>query len=232
MLARLEAHLLEQRRFAANASHELRTPLAVTQSLLDVARKDPDRDTGQLLDRLHEVNAQAITLTEALLTLSRAEQRSFTAERVDLSLLAEEAVEMLLPFAEQSGVAVTCSLTEALTTGSRALLAQMTLNLLHNAIVHNLPAGGTVSISTSATVDGGTLAVENSGDELAPELVSTLIEPFQRGTQRTHDGHAGVGLGLTIVNSIVQAHDGTLTIIQRNGGGLRIAVRLPSTVYQ
>ncbi|HWK28319.1 MAG TPA: HAMP domain-containing protein, partial [Solirubrobacter sp.] len=67
MLARLEAHVAEQQRFAANASHELRTPLAVTQTLLDVARKDPDRDNGELIDRLHTVNTRAIDLTEALL---------------------------------------------------------------------------------------------------------------------------------------------------------------------
>src|SRR6478736_1924082 len=104
MLARLEAHVAEQQRFAANASHELRTPLAVTQTLLDVAREDPDRDNGELVDRLHAVNARAIDLTEALLVLSRADQRTFAREHVDLSLLGEEAMETLLPLAEQRGV--------------------------------------------------------------------------------------------------------------------------------
>jgi light-regulated signal transduction histidine kinase (bacteriophytochrome) len=66
MLARLEAHVVEQRRFAANASHELRTPLAITQSLLDVARNDPNRDSGELDDRLRAVNTRAIDLTEAI----------------------------------------------------------------------------------------------------------------------------------------------------------------------
>jgi len=99
MLARLEAHDAEQRRFAANASHELRTPLAITQTLLDVARRDPTRDSGELVDRLHFVNTRAIDLTEALLLLSRADQRAFTRELVDLSLLAEEANETLLPLA-------------------------------------------------------------------------------------------------------------------------------------
>src|SRR6059036_4366120 len=87
MLARLEAHVAEQQRFAANASHELRTPLAVTQTLLDVARKDPNRDTGELVERLYAVNTRAIDLTEALLLLSRTDQRSFLPEHVDLSLV-------------------------------------------------------------------------------------------------------------------------------------------------
>jgi two-component system, OmpR family, sensor histidine kinase VanS len=100
MLARLEAHVAEQRRFAANASHELRTPLAITQTLLDVARKDPNRDSGELDERLRAVNVRAIELTEALLLLSGTDQRSFTREHVDLSLIAEEATETLLPVAE------------------------------------------------------------------------------------------------------------------------------------
>ena len=149
MLARLEAHVAEQQRFAANASHELRTPLAITQTLLDVARNDPNRDTGELVERLHAVNARAIDLTEALLLLSRADQRSFTREPVDLSLIAEEATETLLPLAEKHGVTIETSGDITPTVGSHALLLQMTTNLLHNAIVHNLPEHGTVQVSTA-----------------------------------------------------------------------------------
>ena len=126
MLARLEAHVAEQQRFAANASHELRTPLAITQTLLDVARNDPNRDTGELVDRLHAVNTRAIDLTEALLLLSRADQRSFTREHVDLSLIAEEATETLLPLAEKRGVTIETSGDMTPTIGSHALLLQMT----------------------------------------------------------------------------------------------------------
>src|SRR5437762_9565244 len=104
MLARLEAHVAEQQRFAANASHELRTPLAITQTMLDVARNDPSSDTGELVDRLHAVNARAVDLTEALLLLSRADQRSLSRAHADLSLVAEEATETLLPVAEKRGV--------------------------------------------------------------------------------------------------------------------------------
>ena len=109
MLARLEAHVAEQQRFAANASHELRTPLAITQTLLDVARIDPNRDSGALHERLRAVNGRAIDLTEALLLLSRAGQRSFTREHVDLSLITEEAAETLLPLAEKHGITIETS---------------------------------------------------------------------------------------------------------------------------
>jgi two-component system sensor histidine kinase VanS len=227
MLARLEAHVAEQQRFAANASHELRTPLAITQALLEVARKDPDRDTGELVERLHSVNVRAIDLTEALLLLSRTDQRSFVPEPVDLSLAVEEATETLLPLAEKHGVALETSCEHASTLGSPPLLLQLTTNLVHNAIVHNLPAGGTVRVATSVRPASVLLTVENTGDVLAPGLVATLTEPFQRGTERTHSDHAGVGLGLAIVERIAQAHDGVLTLSPREGGGLLAAVRLP-----
>jgi two-component system sensor histidine kinase VanS len=229
MFARLEAHVAEQQRFAANASHELRTPLAVTQTLLDVARKDLNRDNGELVDRLHAVNTRAIALTEALLLLSRADQRSFAREHVDLSLVAEEATETLLPLAEERGVTIETSGDMTPTLGSRALLLQLTTNLVHNAIVHNLPEQGTVWVTTSVHPKGAVLTVENTGEKLTPQTVDTLAEPFQRGTKRIRTDHTGVGLGLAIVNSITQAHDGTLTLTPRAAGGLRVTVQLPAT---
>ena len=228
MLARLEAHVAEQQRFAANASHELRTPLAVTQTLLDVARKDLNGDTGELVDRLHAVNTRAIDLTEALLVLSRADQRSFAREPVDLSLIAEEATETLLPFAEKRGIAIETSGDATPTIGSPALLQQMATNLVHNAIVHNLPEQGTVWVTTSVQPENVVLTVENTGENLTPQFVSTLVEPFRRGTERIRTEHAGVGLGLAIVNSITQAHDGTLTLAPRAAGGLCVTVQLPA----
>jgi two-component system, OmpR family, sensor histidine kinase VanS len=227
MLARLETHDAEQQRFAANASHELRTPLAITQTLLDVARKDLNRDTGELVDRLHFVNARAIDLTEALLLLSRANQRSFSREHVDLSLAADEATETLLPLAEEHGVTIETSDDITPTIGSQALLLQLTMNLVHNAIVHNLPEQGTVWVTTGISAETVVLTVENTGEKLTSQVVSTLTEPFQRGTGRIRGDHAGVGLGLAIVKSITQAHDGTLTLAPRAGGGLCVAVRLP-----
>jgi two-component system, OmpR family, sensor histidine kinase VanS len=230
MLARLEAHIAEQQRFAANASHELRTPLAITHTLLDVARNDQNRDTDELVDRLHAVNTRAIDLTEALLLLSRADQRSFTREHVDLSLIAEEAAETLLPLAERRGLTIETSGDVTPTVGSHALLLQMTTNLVQNAIVHNLPEQGTVWVTTSVHPESAVLAVENTGEKLTPQVVATLAEPFLRGTERIRTDHAGVGvgLGLAIVKSITEAHDGTLNLTPRAAGGLRVTVQLPA----
>jgi two-component system, OmpR family, sensor histidine kinase VanS len=228
MLARLEAHVAEQQRFAANASHELRTPLAIMQTLLDVARTDPNSDTGELVKRLHFVNTRAIDLTEALLLLSRADRRSFAREHVDLSLIAEETTETLLPLAEKRGLTIETSGDMTPTIGSHALLQQMTTNLVHNAIVHNLPEEGNVWVTTSVQPRNVVLTVENTGEKLTPEVAATLAEPFLRGTERIRTDHAGVGLGLAIVKSITQAHDGTLSLTPRAAGGLRVSVQLPA----
>lgn len=226
MLARLEAHVAEQRRFAANASHELRTPLATTQALLDVALRDPQHDERALLDQLRTVNARAIDLTQALLVLSRADSGSFALERVDLSLLAEEATETLLPLAEEHGVTIETSSDVVHAVGSPALLLQLTTDLVHNAIVHNLPEGGAVWIRMAARDGRVILVVENTGPTLAPGVVATLTEPFRRGTERVHGTDGGVGLGLAIVQSIARAHDADLTLTAREGGGLSITVAM------
>jgi two-component system sensor histidine kinase VanS len=99
---------------------------------------------------------------------------------------------------------------------------------VHNAIVHNLPEHGTVLVNTAIGPETVMLSVENTGDMVSPQLVSTLTEPFQRGSQRIRSDHVGVGLGLAIVNSITQAHDGTLTLTPRAAGGLRATVQLPA----
>jgi two-component system sensor histidine kinase VanS len=229
MLERLESHVGEQQRFATNASHELRTPLAISQAILDVARTDPTYERGELIERLRTVNTRAIDLTEALLLLSRSDRRHFTREPVDLSLIAEEAAETLLPLAEQRRISLVVTGEPAHAAGSAALLLRMAANLVQNAIVHNLAAGGTVRVHTERRRYASVLRVENTGLPLRPELVPTLTEPFQRGTERVRtDEHAGVGLGLAIVHSVVRAHDGMLELAPRPAGGLIATVRLPA----
>jgi two-component system, OmpR family, sensor histidine kinase VanS len=134
----------------------------------------------------------------------------------------------LLPLAEKRGLTIETSGDMTPTIGSHALLLQLTTNLVHNAIVHNLPEQGTVWVTTSVHDKSAVLAVENTGEKLIPQLVTTLAEPFLRGTKRIRTDHAGVGLGLAIVKSITHAHDGTLTLNPRAAGGLRVTVQLPA----
>lgn len=165
---------------------------------------------------------------EALLLLSRGDRGNVARESVDLSLIAEEAAETLLPLAEQRRITLDATGSAARTSGSAELLLRMVTNLVQTAIVHNLPAGGAVTVHTEADGDMSVLRVENTGRRLPPELVPTLTEPFQRGAERVRtDEHAGVGLGLAIVDSVIRAHDGTLDLVPRPAGGVRVTVRLP-----
>jgi len=150
---------------------------------------------------------------------------------VDLSLIAEEAMESLLPLAEKRGLTIETSGDTTTTVGSHALLLQLATNLVHNAIVHNLPEQGTVSVTTGDGPHCVLLTVENTGEKLTPDVVATLAEPFQRASERVRTDHAGVGLGLAIVKSITQAHEGILTLTPRDAGGLRVTVRLPATPH-
>lgn len=239
MLERLEAHMAEQQRFAANASHELRTPLAIMRTQIEVAQADPDRDVDALLERLHQVNGQAIDLTEALLLMARADGQAFERARVDLSLLAEEAAETLLPLAERRGITIESKGDPAHVLGSPPLLQQLITNLLHNAVVHNLPVGGMIDLRVSTTSTTVVLRIASSGAPIAPELLATLTEPFQRGAGRTRRAdtrpvdiagpveHRGLGLGLAIVQSIVRAHGATLHLNARPEGGLLVEVWFP-----
>ena len=145
--------------------------------------------------------------------------------------MAEEATETLLPLADKRGVIVETSGDAVPTVGSHALLLQLTTNLVHNAIVHNLPDRGSVWVTTSVRPNRAVLTVENTGENLAPGVIASLAEAFQRGTERIRTDHAGVGLGLAIVKSITQAHDGTLTLARRPDGGLRVTVELPEAPY-
>src|SRR5205085_10881409 len=120
-----------------------------------------------------------------------------------------------------------CSGNTAFTLGSSALPLQLTTNLVHHASVHNRPDSGAVWVTTHANPTSIDLTIENTGEHLSPELLSTLVEPFQRGNERIHRDHDGVGLGLAIAKTITDAHDGTLTLDARSGGGLRVTVRLP-----
>lgn len=226
MLARLEAHVDEQRRFAANASHELRTPLAVMRSVLDVARESPDADLRESLERLAATNDRAIALTESLLALASAERGVGARERVDLSLAADESTETLLPLAERGGIELETAGGPVVTLGDPALLEQLATNLLHNAIVHNT-AGGWARVATSSEQGSAVLRVENTGNVLDDATVATLAEPFQRGSERARlDDREGTGLGLAIARRIVDTHGGSLSIRARPEGGLLVEVRL------
>jgi signal transduction histidine kinase len=230
MLARLDRAFASQRRFVANASHELRTPLATERVLIDEALANHRADTSELraiLEDLRANNTQTEGLIDALLVLARSGQGVQTWSTTDLAELAGRVVEQSRAEAVTVGVDITAELAPAPAAGDPALLARLIGNLVENGIRHNLAHGGWLRVSTDTTESGARLEVTNSGRVLAPEHLPGLLEPFRRdGADRTSTGD-GFGLGLSIVQSVVDAHGGHLQLTARPAGGLDVVVLLP-----
>ncbi len=233
MLDRLQDAFAVQERFAANASHELRTPLSVMETMIDVARRDPDgQDYTELMRRLDITNARAIGLTESLLRLADANAVTATSEPADLARIVEEVLDECADEAAWHTVTISTQLAPAPLVGDRDLLTQLVFNLVQNAIRHNLPSG-VIDITTwhKPTTNTTILQVENTSLPISPELAARLTEPFLRGAGRigrNRREHRGYGLGLALVDRITEVHHGTLAIEPRQTGGLIATLEFPT----
>ncbi|WP_244178865.1 cell wall metabolism sensor histidine kinase WalK [Streptomyces rubellomurinus] len=229
MLDRLDRSFDSQRRFVANASHELRTPLAINRTLLEVQLSDPaaSPDLQQLGKTLLATNERSEQLVEGLLLLARSENELTDRRPVELSEVATRALEQTRGEADKREVDLRSKLDPAVVGGNGVLLERLALNLLQNAVRYNTP-GGWVELATAEVPGGGELVVSNTGPVVPGYELEHIFEPFRRikGADRTRSDK-GVGLGLSIVRSVVRAHGGTIEATPRAGGGLTMRVRIP-----
>jgi len=230
LLARLEGSFAAQRQFVANASHELRTPLARQRALGQVALADPEASTGALRaahERILVAGAQQEHLIDALLTLARGQAGFAVSTSFDLAGLTGEVVEARQGDAAARGITLTGRLDPATVAGDARLTERLVVNLVDNAVRHN-HSGGSAQVETRVRDGVALLIVTNTGPEVAADAVPDLFQPFTRlGTQRIDQSTSqsgGLGLGLSIVRAIAEAHDATVEAQPRAGGGLVVTV--------
>ena len=230
MLARLEAAFESQRRFVANASHELRTPLAIQRTLVDVALADPDATPEELRAMAASVRDavdRSEHLIDGLLTLARSQQGVGTVTSVDLASVAGHALDMTATDAKAADLSVRRDLAPAVVTGNAVLLEQLVVNLVQNAVRHNVD-GGWVEVTTTSTPTHAVLTVGNSGAAVDPGEVPRLFEPFRRLAPDRVGSGRGHGLGLSIVQAVATAHRGSVRAEALAGGGLSVTVSIPA----
>ncbi|MFF4697955.1 sensor histidine kinase [Streptomyces chattanoogensis] len=229
MLDRLDRAFDAQRRFVSNASHELRTPLAINRTLLEVQLADPDAspELTQLGKTLLATNERSEQLVEGLLLLARSENQVVDKKPVDLSEVAAQAIEQTRQEAHTRGVEFRGVRQRVFAQGNGVLLERIALNLVQNSVRYNIPEEGWVEVATEPQPGYAVLVVANTGPVVPIYEIENLFEPFRRlRTERT-GSDKGVGLGLSIVKSVVRAHNGTITADPREGGGLVIRVSIP-----
>ena len=228
MLERLDLAFAAQRQFVANASHELRTPLTTMRTAIDVALAKENPTTQQLVATSEKVRRsidRAEHIIDALLTLAVSNQGTGEVEPIDLATAAEDALYAVGERARRSGLRVDSDLERAEVTGSRVLLEQLVSNLVENAVVHNVSEGW-VRVRAGTNNGHAYLEVANSGPVVSEEELPQLFEPFRRADARI--GSSGVGLGLSIVESVGEAHGARVNAQASPGGGLVVSFTMPS----
>ena len=230
LLARLEAAFDSQRRFVANASHELRTPLMLSQTLLQVALANPDITLDSLrvaCEEAVDAGKDQAQLIDALVTLARSQRGLDHREPVDLTAVVNDALNAREPSAAARGLRVDAALNDAKVPGDARLIYRLVSNLVDNAIRYNI-TGGRLGVNLEASATAATLTVTNTGLPVPPDEVSRLLEPFQRAAPDRTASPDGLGLGLSIVADIAEAHGANLVVRSRPEGGLTVAVSFPA----
>ena len=233
LLSRLEASLIQQRQFMADASHELRTPVATTRTAASVALQQPHRDERDYRETLEIVEQQAARLSRVvddMFTLARADAGNYPVRMTPMYLdeVVDEVVRAARVMASPRQVAIEAStVPSAAFTGDEELVRRMIVNLIDNAVGHS-PSGTTVRVELDQTAEGYAIAVKDQGAGIAEAIRQHIFERFYRGDASHRPGtHDGAGLGLALTRWIAQAHGGDVILARSSASGSTFVISLP-----
>jgi two-component system OmpR family sensor kinase len=221
------------RRFAADASHELRTPLTAIRGFAELHRQGAisgEEATTTVLRRIEKESVRMSTLVDDLLLLARLDQqRPLAQEPVDIGALIEEAVEAARVSSNEHVIDLAMPAEDIFVHGDAGRLHQAISNLLVNARTHT-PAGTPIHVRVDLETTEVIITVADEGPGLTPEQSKRIFERFYRADpsrQRGTSQQEGSGLGLSIVEAVVTAHGGSVSVDCAEGRGATFTIRLP-----
>ena len=234
MLGRLDRAYQQAVRFSADASHELRTPITIlrgemealirTEKMSDVSR---DR-LGSILEEIERLSS----IVESLISLARLDAGENKEHKaVDLSHLVRTTVEQMQLLAEEKNILVTVEAPQPyFIMGESESLKQVIINLFDNAVKYTMN-GGSIIVSTYVTDRNTVLKFKDNGMGIASDDIPHIFERFYRTDNARSQAIQGAGLGLSIVQSICQAHGGTIEVDSQQGGGTVFTITFPRTTH-
>lgn len=216
-----------RRVLVADVAHELRTPLAILQATTEAMADGVTEPTEATLSSLHDETLRLGRIVEDLEVLASAEAAELSMEfkTVDLALVAGEAADALEGQLVGAGLSLTRDLEPTVVRGDKNRLHQVVTNLLTNAIKFT-PAAGSVSVSVSSRDRVARLVVEDSGKGIPQDDLHHVFDRFWRGPDVRHT--AGSGVGLAVVQELVHAHDGEVSVSSKEGLGATFVVTIPT----
>jgi two-component system OmpR family sensor kinase len=233
LLERLEHVFTQRKRFLADAAHELRTPIAALTTTLELAVRRP-RDNAALTEAIHSSlsNAKLLRhLVETLMEQARSDHPVFgrDPEMADVVVILDECARAAELLGKEKPVQLISDFPSSCMLKTQPdRLRSVALNLLTNAIEYNHP-NGTVRISCRCEPGQVVIAVQDTGEGIAPEHLPHVFEPFYRANGSLRGQSAHLGLGLFLVRSHIDAMNGTCEIQSTPGHGTTVTVTLPMT---
>ena len=228
--ARLDTAFSQQSRFTADAAHELRTPLAVILSHTQngLASDELTAEHREAFEATHRAAQRMRRLTESLLTLARLDFSSepLAPSACRLDVLVRECIEHLAPLAAQQQITINHQIIPTICNCVPEQIQQVLTNLVSNAICYNRPTG-TVMIHLWNEDGYAIITIIDDGRGILPADLPHIFERFYRADKSRNSSSGQSGLGLAIVQAILDAHGGSITVTSTAHQGSTFTVRLP-----